>query len=133
MEESRRQLDALNKAEENHLAHEAAVFEKMLKAQQEAEESRFQRMQAQQQANYQMLLQVMGSFISALHPGQPTSIASQPWMPPHVPATTSGAWSVSVSPTPLISTTPQPVIPMPPHEHQSQPASADHPCIYHAA
>lgn len=125
MEESRRQLDALNKAEENHLAQEAAVFEKMLKAQDEAEESRFQRMQAQQQANYQMLIQVMGSFVSVLHPGQPTSIASQLWMPPHVPATTSGAWSVS--PTLLISTSPQPVIPMPPHQHQSQPASADYP------
>lgn len=127
MEESTRQLDALKKAEENHLAQEAAAFEKMLKAQHEAEESRFQRMQAQQQANHQMLIQVMGSFISALNPGQPTTIASQPWMPPHIPATTSGVWSVPVPQTPLVTTSLQPVIPMPPHQHLAQPASDDHP------
>lgn len=127
MAENRRQLEALNKAEEQHLAQETAIFEKMLKAQQEAEESRFRRMQEQQQANYQMLLQVMGSFVNALHQEQPNSTLSHPTIPP----TTSGSWPISVPTTKPISSVQCPVMPMPQHEHMSQPSLIENtqPCV----
>ncbi len=76
-------------------------------------------MQAQKQASYQMLQQVMGIFVNASHQGQPNSSVSQPWIPPPIPATTSGSWSIPVPATQPNSTGPQPMMPMPLHQPSS--------------
>ncbi|KAK2823074.1 hypothetical protein Q7C36_019674 [Tachysurus vachellii] len=75
MMDNKRMLTDLQRAEESQVAQEAADFERILKAQQEAEERRFQVMQAQQQATNQLFLQLMGTLASALNPGQPHSHA----------------------------------------------------------
>lgn len=85
-------LTELHRAEQSQVAQEAACFERILKAQQEAEERRFQMMQAQQQATNQMFLQLMGTLASALNPGQP---------PPH--STTVPAWTTTPPPTSIPS------------------------------
>lgn len=70
----RRQLEALNTTEENHLPQETNCLEGMWKIRQEAEEKiKVLKKQAQQQANYHMLLQVIGNIISSLHSAQTTS------------------------------------------------------------
>ncbi|XP_067284760.1 uncharacterized protein [Pseudorasbora parva] len=78
MMDNRRMLTELHRAEQSQVAQDAACFERILKAQQEAEERRFQVMQAQQQATNQMFLQLMGTLASALNPGQPPQQQCQP-------------------------------------------------------
>lgn len=92
MMDNRMMLTELHRAEQSQVAQEAACFERILKAQQEAEERRFQKMQAQQQATNQMFLQLMGTLASALNPGQP---------PPH--STTVPAWTTTPPPTSIPS------------------------------
>lgn len=97
MMDNRTMLIELHRAEQSQVAQEAACFERILKAQQEAEERRFQVMQAQQQATNQMFLQLMGTFASALHPGQPTphpsTMPSRMTTPP--PTSIPSTWSLS--------------------------------------
>ncbi|XP_016112015.1 uncharacterized protein [Sinocyclocheilus grahami] len=71
MMDNRMMLTELHRAEQSQVAQEAACFERILKEQREAEERRFQVMQAQQRATNQMFLQLMGTLASALNPGQP--------------------------------------------------------------
>ncbi|KAJ8353503.1 hypothetical protein SKAU_G00210700 [Synaphobranchus kaupii] len=56
MTDNRRMLEEIRGAEQGQVAQEAATFEWILQAQQEAEERRFRAMQAQQQATNQMFL-----------------------------------------------------------------------------
>ncbi|XP_073722019.1 uncharacterized protein [Misgurnus anguillicaudatus] len=114
MMDNKRMLTDLQRAEESQVAQEAACFERILKAQQEAEERRFQVMQAQQQATNQMFLQLMGTLASALNPGQPHLHAStMPGQPqPHPAAMPSQpqshslqlpAWTTTIPPTSIPS------------------------------
>ncbi|KAK0131412.1 hypothetical protein N1851_033905 [Merluccius polli] len=96
----------------------------MLRAQQEAKERRFQAMQAQQQANNQTFMQLMGTVISALCPGQPHSSSPSPSVSTLLPRSTPGAWSMpqtSVPPQPVSSPIPLPMMPAPPQQHLPQP------------
>ena len=77
---------------------------KTVKHKREAEERRFQAMQAQQQANNQTFMQLMGTVISALCPGQPHSSSPPPSVSTLLPRSTPGAWSMlqtSVLPQPV--------------------------------
>ncbi|XP_016355452.1 uncharacterized protein LOC107698832 isoform X2 [Sinocyclocheilus anshuiensis] len=89
MMDNRMMLTELHRAEQSQVAQEAACFERILKAQQEAEERRFQVMQAQQQATNQMFLQLMGTLASALNPGQP---------PPHSCASLDNDTPTNINP-----------------------------------
>lgn len=129
MMDNKRMLTDLQRAEESQVAKEAACFERILKAQQEAEERRFQVMQAQQQATNQMFLQLMGTLASALNPGQPHPHAStmpgQPqshslqlpaWTTTMPPASIPSAWSLSQQFQP---TQPTALLPVNhPHQHR---------------
>ncbi|XP_036929416.1 uncharacterized protein LOC119005670 [Acanthopagrus latus] len=66
MADSRRMLENIHSAEQSQMTEEAAAFERILRAQQEAEKRRFHPMQAQQQATNQMFLQIMGTLAKAL-------------------------------------------------------------------
>ena len=57
-------------AKQKNQKHEREGADRLLKAQQEAEERRFQSMQAQQDANPQIFMQVMGTVLTAMCPGQ---------------------------------------------------------------
>ncbi|XP_048048605.1 uncharacterized protein LOC125269701 isoform X2 [Megalobrama amblycephala] len=127
MMDNKTMLTELHRAEQSQVAQEAACFERILKAQQEAEERRFQVMQAQQQATNQMFLQLMGTLASALNPGQP---------PPH--SSTMPAWTTTPPPTSIPSAwslphlfQPTALLPMndPHHHRQSESPSTqeEHP------
>lgn len=95
MMDNRRMLNELHRAEQIQVAQEASGFERILKAQQEAEERRFLMMHAQQQATNQMFLQLMGTLASALNPDQhqPHSTTMPAWTPP--PTSIPSPWSLS--------------------------------------
>ncbi len=61
MAELQRQREEMNQ-------QESANMENLIKMQQEAEDRRFKAMQEQQQANTQMVMQLMGTFMRALFP-----------------------------------------------------------------
>lgn len=70
LEESQKMLLEIQGAEQRRVYQETAAFEKLLRAQQETEEQRFQAMQLQQQSSNQMILQLVnnGKFSTSLIP-----------------------------------------------------------------
>lgn len=94
MRDNRKMLTELHQSQ---VSQEAVCFERILKAQQEAEERRFQIIQAQKQATNQMFMEIMGTLASALNPGQPQPHSSMPAWPTTPPPPTSipSAWPSS--------------------------------------
>lgn len=119
----RRQLEALNTTEENHLSQETNCLEGMRKTQQEDEE----KIKVFKKASIATGQQPYASAgnrqyykFSAFSTNNVS--ASQPWIFPYLPLTTSSACSISQSSKPAtwpISVVPQPVIAIPPHQHLS--------------
>lgn len=109
------------------MTEEAAAFERILRAQQEAEKRRFHPMQAQQQATNQMFLQIMGTLASALHPGQPHSSTIPPWTTTPPSTSAPSAWSMPQLYQPTQPTDLPPMLT--PHQHQAQSPSpqTEHP------
>lgn len=68
MAESRKMLQEIQGAEQRQLDQEyAALYEKLLKAQQESEERQFQAIQLQQQVSNQMILQLASTLVNSQH------------------------------------------------------------------
>ncbi|KAL2077906.1 hypothetical protein ACEWY4_025591 [Coilia grayii] len=78
--EQRQFMKDMMDAERAQRAEEAADFSNMRMAQQEAEERRFQAMQAQHQATNSMFMQVMSNLTRALHQQPHYTVP----MPPHI-------------------------------------------------
>ncbi|KAK2907367.1 hypothetical protein Q8A67_006352 [Cirrhinus molitorella] len=78
MAQQSKQLQDMYEAEQKRQAQENTVLENLLRAHQEAEERRFQAMQAQQEANRHMFTQLMATVANALSSGQSqhTTLAS---------------------------------------------------------
>ncbi|KAL2102331.1 hypothetical protein ACEWY4_001499 [Coilia grayii] len=110
MIESRRMMQEIQAVEQRRLEEEAAAFERMMRAQLEADERRFQALQAQQQANNQMFMQLMSTLISVV-PRQSQSMS--PWTTPPP----SRAWSVPQPYQPQPAA--QPLV-VPPHPQDAQ-------------
>ncbi|XP_073729883.1 uncharacterized protein [Misgurnus anguillicaudatus] len=104
MTELKRVMEDIHSAEQRQESH----FERMLKAQLDAEEKRFREMQAQQQATTQMFFQLMGNIASALNPAQPQTSSVPPWTTTPLPTAPPRAWSV-----PHQYQQPQPSVPPP--------------------
>ncbi|KAK7175607.1 hypothetical protein R3I93_002515 [Phoxinus phoxinus] len=77
MAQQSKQLHEMFEAEQKQQAQENAVLENLLRAHQEAEERRFQAMQAQQEANRQMFTQLVATLANALSSGQSQHPPSQ--------------------------------------------------------
>ncbi len=96
------QLQDMYEAEQKRQAQETTVLEKLLRAHQEAEERRFQAMQAQQEANRHMFTQLVATLAIALSSGQSQHPPSQPptqFVPKaQVSSTTAIAWSIPLPP-----------------------------------
>ncbi|XP_055021162.1 uncharacterized protein LOC129412124 [Boleophthalmus pectinirostris] len=87
--QTQKMLHDIQGAEQRRMDQEAASFEKLLKAQQEAEERRFQAMQVQQQATNQMMLQLLSTLVNSQQHHSSTVPAwnSTTWpMQPHHPS-----------------------------------------------
>ncbi|XP_013874664.1 trihelix transcription factor GT-3a, partial [Austrofundulus limnaeus] len=107
-----KQLQQMLEAEQNRQKQENVVLENLIKAHQEAEEKRFQMMQAQHQAHTQMVSQIMGTVVNLMsfssqtqnnstqqthyYPSQPSS--STHWLPPASGSTSSSTVSFLQSP-----------------------------------
>lgn len=77
-----RYMAELQRQREEMYQQESANMENLVKMQQEAEDRRFKAMQEQQQANTQMVMQLMGTFMSALFPAQQPRPPTPNWIPP---------------------------------------------------
>jgi len=110
--DNRRMLNEFYRAEQPQVAQEASSFERILKAQHEAEERRFLMMQAQQQTTNQMFLNLMGTIASVLNPDQhqPHSTNMPVWTMTPPPTSIPSPWSQPFNPNQL------PVIR--PHQHR---------------
>lgn len=131
-------LKEFQESEHNLQQHEMEAFEKCMKASQEAEERRFQALQAQQQATNNMFFQLMGSLISAVgqekSKGPPQSYLSPPpggpVMPtPSVSVPQSSSTQVNLQPQEYIPVDQQPVCEMmqPPMYHQQSQNDGEQP------
>lgn len=123
--DNRMMLTELHRAEQSQVAQDAACFEIILIAQQEAEERRFEMMQVQQQATNQMFLQIMGTVANALNPGQLHLHSSMPaWPTTPSPRSIHSAWSLA---HPFQSTHPTALLPVnhPCQHRQSESPSKD--------
>ncbi|MED6262744.1 hypothetical protein ATANTOWER_025170 [Ataeniobius toweri] len=74
-----KQLQQMFEAEQHRQTQESMAFENLLKAHQEAEDKRFQMMQAQHQAHTQMVSEIMGTVVNLLS----VSSHSKPNITPH--------------------------------------------------
>lgn len=81
-------MQEIQGSEQRWLNQESAAFDKLLKAQQEAEERRFQAMQLQQQASNQMILQLVSTLVNS----QQHHSSAMPSWNTTTPPTTSRAW-----------------------------------------
>lgn len=106
--EQKRHLEQIHEAEQNHQARETAALENILRLQQEAEERRFNAMQAQQQASQQMFLQLMGTVVCALNQQPHSSYNPTSLIPP-----------TFNNPTPIPPG--PPMMPVPPQQHLPYP------------
>lgn len=121
-------LKEFQDSEHNLQQHEMEAFEKCRKASQEAEERRFQALQAQQQATNNMFFQLMGTLISAVSQdkskGPPQSYLSPP---PGGQVMPSPSVSVPQSNLTLVNLQPQQSLPV----HQKPLCEMMRPPLYH--
>ncbi|XP_067284788.1 transcription factor SPT20 homolog [Pseudorasbora parva] len=121
-------LKEFQDSEHNLQQHEMEAFEKCMKASQEAEERRFQALQAQQQATNNMFFQLMGTLISAVcqdkSKGPPQSYLSPP---PGGPVIPTPSVSVPQSNLTQVNLQPQQYIPV----HQPSQCEMMRPPLYH--
>ncbi|KAL2082804.1 hypothetical protein ACEWY4_022622 [Coilia grayii] len=107
--ESQKMLHEIHEAEQRRMVQEAVAFEKLLKAQQESEERRFQAMQMQQQASNQMILQLVNTLVNSQH-HHPSQVPS--WNTT-APPTTSRAWPIQPHHPSQAYQQPQPTVEQP--------------------